>query len=70
MDDFTTELLAASQDNTRSDSEPDTESKPEEKPTPKPDDGPSLMPSPLTGLRGGLATIREKASIQDRLVEK
>ncbi|CAM1500754.1 Fc.00g099160.m01.CDS01 [Cosmosporella sp. VM-42] len=57
MDDFTAEMLASSQD-----SPPRT---PDRKAKMEPDTTPQR-----TGLRGGIAAIREKASLQDRLVER
>lgn len=55
MDDFTAEILASGQDNI---------------PDPPPVENDPTTPPPRTGLRGGFAAFREKASIQDRLVEK
>ncbi|KPM44759.1 hypothetical protein AK830_g1812 [Neonectria ditissima] len=73
MDDFTAELLASGQDY---DAEhPDrprdnnlqsrTSSRPGRSATPPP-----ATPPQRSGLRGGIAAIREKASLQDRLIEK
>lgn len=80
MDDFTAEMLASGrtfehlEDPRRRHGHDDDDSK-----TPVPDTDsnspPNLPPRPesppqKTGLRGGLAAIRQKANIQDRLVEK
>lgn len=80
MDDFTAEMLASGrpfehpEDPRRRRGHDDDDSK-----TPVPDTDsnppPNLPPRPesppqKTGLRGGLAAIRQKANIQDRLVEK
>lgn len=61
MDDFAVELLAARRDES-----------PERPPEPKaPSElDPSTASPHRSGLRGGLAALREKANIQDRLVEK
>lgn len=56
MDDFTTEMLANSQDNTTQ-GQPQVDTEPS-------------TPPPKSGWRGGVAAFREKASLQDRLVEK
>ncbi|KAJ4157366.1 Peroxisome size and maintenance regulator [Fusarium falciforme] len=73
MDDFTTEIIASGRafdspesperhrrisDGSR-DEEPDVEA-----------EATTQAPPQKTGLRGGLAAIRQKASLQDRLVEK
>lgn len=63
MDDFTAEILATGQDNTGS---PEQKRSKHESPA----ELASKSPPQRTGLRGGIAAIREKASIQDRLVEK
>lgn len=67
MDDFTAEILATGQDNT---SQPS--SSPERKRDDRTSRPPSIVGTPpqKSGLRGGIAALREKASIQDRLVEK
>jgi hypothetical protein len=74
MDDFTAEMLASGrtfehpEDPRRRRGHDDDDSK-----TPVPDtdsNSPPNLPPQQTGLRGGLAAIRQKASIQDRLVEK
>lgn len=62
MDDFTAEIIAAGQDRSpqgSSDCQPEP-----------PKTTPTSSPSQKKGLRGGLAAIREKAGIQDRLVER
>ncbi|KAF4511897.1 hypothetical protein G6O67_001098 [Ophiocordyceps sinensis] len=59
MDDFTAEIMAAAAQDGPSDRPPDSR-----KTTPTP------SPAQKTGLRGGLAAIREKAGFQDRLVER
>jgi hypothetical protein len=56
MDDFTAEMLASGQDN-------------DSRAGPQVDNEPSTPPH-WSGLRGGFAAIREKASLQDRLVER
>lgn len=56
MDDFTTEMLANSQDS-NAQAQPEVDTDP-------------VTPSSRSGLRGGFAAFREKASLQDRLVEK
>lgn len=61
MDDFTAEMIASGQDNTNS---------PEQKRHKHESSSESASKTPRTGLRGGIAAIRERASIQDRLVEK
>lgn len=58
MDDFTAEILASGQDNL-----PRAEPPPSQTGT-----EPATSP-PRRGLRSGFAAIREKAGIQDRLVE-
>ncbi|KND91685.1 Peroxisomal membrane protein PEX29 [Tolypocladium ophioglossoides CBS 100239] len=58
MDDFTTEIIASGQDQ----SSPERRREPAE---------PGMStPSQKSGLRGGFAAIRERAGIQDRLVER
>jgi hypothetical protein len=65
MDDFAAQMIATVQEEEDAASrEPQSESQP-----------PSQPPSPQSqrtggGLRGGFAAFREKASMQDRLVEK
>lgn len=61
MDDFAVELLAA-----RHDESPE---RPREPKAPSELD-PSTASPQRSGLRSGLAALREKANIQDRLVEK
>ena len=56
MDDFTAEIMASGQDS------------PERK-REQAESG-SSVPSQKSGLRSGFAAIREKAGIQDRLVER
>jgi hypothetical protein len=68
MDDFTAEMLAGIQ----YDASPQS---PEARPAtasasvPQPEREPATPPQKM-GIRGGFAAIRERASIQDRLVEK
>lgn len=57
MDDFAAELMAAGRDDS-----------PERKAPSELD--PSTASPQRIGLRSGLAALREKANIQDRLVEK
>ncbi|KAK7431689.1 Peroxisome size and maintenance regulator [Neonectria magnoliae] len=74
MDDFTAELLASGQDFDAADTperprgdnlQARTDSRPGRSATPPP-----VTPPQRSGLRGGIAAIREKASLQDRLIEK
>ncbi|KAI9167722.1 Peroxisomal membrane protein PEX29 [Paramyrothecium foliicola] len=72
MDDFTAEMLAGAQydGSPQSPERPrarDIVVEPAAEPGPQPE---PATPPQRTGLRGGLAAIRERASIQDRLVEK
>ncbi|KAM0554980.1 hypothetical protein ACHAPJ_006328 [Fusarium lateritium] len=83
MDDFTAEIIASGRafdspersSRSRNDDDDHDDDKtpvPEAEPNSPP---PVLPPRPVTppqktGLRGGLAAIRQKASLQDRLVEK
>jgi hypothetical protein len=67
MDDFAAEMLASTHDD---DHQVPPSSLPSGAAAPV-----GVEPDPVTpprqgGLRGGLAAIREKASLQDRLVEK
>lgn len=57
MDDFTAEIMASGQD-----ASPERKREPAESGT--------STPSQKSGLRGGFAAIRERAGIQDRLVER
>jgi hypothetical protein len=72
MDDFTAEILASRQDeDNRAFSSPEQQRPLVPEPDPEVDPEPPATPSQhMGGLRGGLAAIREKANIQDRLVEK
>jgi hypothetical protein len=70
MDDFTAEMLAGAQFSGSPQSPErtvvrETAAEPEPEPEPEP-----ATPPPKMGFRGGFAAIRERASIQDRLVEK
>lgn len=69
MDDFTAELLASGQD-FDSPRTPEQSRDIDESPRSDPDPDRPVTPPHRTGLRGGIAAIREKASLQDRLVEK
>lgn len=62
MDDFTSELLAGAKDDT---APPPLPARPRDDAEPA---GPSTPQR--SGFRGGFAAIREKANVQDRLVEK
>jgi hypothetical protein len=72
MDDFTTEIIASG----RAFDSPESperhrrvsDGSHDEEPAVEPEATPA--PPQKTGLRGGLAAIRQKASLQDRLVEK
>ncbi|KAM5352509.1 hypothetical protein ACJ41O_005231 [Fusarium nematophilum] len=82
MDDFTTEIIASGRafdspetpERRRNDDDQDQEESPVVEPeatSPEPPAPPRpVTPPQKTGLRGGLAAIRQKASLQDRLVEK
>lgn len=70
MDDFTAEMFATGRNFDSSESS-------SQRPNNDQNDGYDKQPEPKaesssqkTGLRGGLAAIRQKASLQDRLVEK
>jgi hypothetical protein len=60
MDDFTAEYLATSQN--------DDDQRPSS--SPHADSDSNVEKPSRYGFRGGLAAFREKASVQDRLVEK
>ncbi|KEY68930.1 hypothetical protein S7711_04597 [Stachybotrys chartarum IBT 7711] len=72
MDDFTAEILASRQDeDNRAFASLEQQRPLVPEPDPEVDPEPPATPSQHKGgLRGGLAAIREKANIQDRLVEK
>lgn len=63
MDDFTAEMMASGQDETATPPQ-----SPEDRRRPEPE--PPTPPPQRSGLRGGIAAFREKASLQDRLVER
>jgi len=70
MDDFTAEMFASGRnfDSPESSSQrPNNDHNDDNGKQPEPKAEPS---SQKTGLRGGFAAIRQKASLQDRLVEK
>lgn len=74
MDDFTAEMFATGRN---FDSSESTSQRPNNDQNDDQNDDNDKQPEPKaesssqkTGLRGGLAAIRQKASLQDRLVEK
>lgn len=73
MDDFTTEIIASG----RAFDSPESPERHRRVSDGSHDEEPAVeaeatttAPPQKTGLRGGLAAIRQKASLQDRLVEK
>lgn len=68
MDDFAAEMLASTHDDDHQ-VRPSSSSSAAAAPVAVQEE-PPVTPPRQGGLRGGLAAIREKASLQDRLVEK
>ncbi|KAH7325946.1 integral peroxisomal membrane peroxin-domain-containing protein [Stachybotrys elegans] len=70
MDDFTTEMIASRQDEDQAHSAPEQPVVMVPRSDATSDAEPAASPPTRTAWRGGLAAIREKANMQDHLIEK